>query len=231
MNKDPAFITNIFDSISNKYDTLNLILSGGLYILWKYKFIKIIQPIQGQNILDVATGTGDIALQMAKHDPKHIFAVDISKKMINKCIKKIKKYNKNDRISCIMADATNLPFSNQSFDIITIVFGIRNIEDPMIAIKEFYRLLKPNGKLYIVEFFKNNVIQKNLIIKFYIKNILPIFGNLISNNNKAYSYLTESIYDFFTPEEFAFVLSAEKFQVKQIIPLHFKLAHVIECTK
>lgn len=230
MNKDSTFITNMFDSISNNYDMLNLILSGGLNILWKYKLIKIIQPIQGKIILDVATGTGDIALQMSKYNPKHIYAVDISKKMISKCIKKVIKYKKNDRISCMIADATKLPFPNHSFDIITIVFGIRNIEEPVSAIKEFYRLLKPNGKLFILEFFKNNVIQKNLFIKFYLKNILPFLGNLISNN-KAYSYLSESIYDFFTPEEFASVLSAEQFHVKQIIPLHLKLAHVLECTK
>lgn len=231
MNKDSAYISQIFDSISHRYDTLNVVLSGGLHKLWTYKFLKVIQPLQNLTILDVATGTGEVPLHMIHYQPKHIWAIDISEKMIDRCMKKLKKYNKYDRITCLKADAMNLPFHDDTIDLITVAFGIRNIEEPLQAIKEFHRVLKPNGRLVLMEFFKTTTIEKNLLIKFYIQKIMPAFGNVITRNKSAYSYLTDSIYDFYTPNEFAIVLSSQHFQVKQIIPLHLKLAHIFCCVK
>ncbi len=200
-------IEAMFSDISPRYDSLNHLLSLGIDKYWRKRLIDKI-PDKTEKILDIATGTGDVALQTFKrHKKSLIVGVDISLPMLQAAARK----DKNRHIHLINAQAEYLPFKNDSFDVATIAFGIRNVPDKAKALNEMRRIIKNKGKLLILEFSHiQNIIWRS-VFEFYFTKILPFIGNKISKNNSAYNYLPESVHDFPTCEDFAEMLFSAGF--------------------
>lgn len=186
-------IEKMFNNIAKSYDILNSLLSFNIDKWWRKKFIQNIRYKNPKYILDVATGTGDIPIEIAKKNiNSKIIGFDISHNMIQIAKNKINKIKLQDHISFIRADVDMLPFSNNTFDIVTVAFGIRNFENLQKSFSEILRVLKKNGELHILEFSTPKNFMK-YIFKFYLSYILPKIGYLISKDLNAYSYLSNSI--------------------------------------
>ena len=187
------FVEKMFDDISNNYDILNRILSFGVDKYWRKQLIKSMSIIEGQHILDVATGTGDVAFEINKSCNTTIVGIDISKNMLKVAKLKLNKIKLDDtKIEFIHGDAENLPMGDNSYDHICIAFGFRNLGDYNLALKEFYRVLKPGGQLSILEFSQSKIKLFNFIFQFYFNKILPRLASFISRAD-AYRYLPESV--------------------------------------
>jgi len=187
------FVEKMFDDISPHYDILNRVLSFGIDKYWRNKLIRSMNITNNQSILDVATGTGDVIFEINKKYNVESTGLDISKKMLNIANMKLKKIKDKQRnIIFIHGDAEKLPMEDNLYDHICISFGFRNLGDYNIALKEFYRVLKPGGKLSILEFSKSKSIFFNKIFQFYFNKILPRIASLISRAD-AYRYLPESV--------------------------------------
>jgi len=188
------FVKKMFDDISSSYDFLNHFLSLGIDIYWRKKFIRQLNIDKNSIILDVACGTGDISFEIEKKFSANVTGIDISPKMIEIARKKAEKKNIN-KIDFIIGDAEDLPIKTNSIDNITISYGFRNISNYEKALAEFYRVLKPEGKLGILEFSTPNSKIIGFLFKIYFHHILPKIGGLFSRSD-AYRYLPESV-DFF----------------------------------
>ena len=187
------FVEKMFDDISNNYDILNRVLSFGVDKYWRKKLIKSMDIIDGQHILDVATGTGDVVFEINKKFNTTIVGLDISKNMLDVAKLKLNKIKSNDtKIEFIHGDAEKLPMGDNSYDHICISFGFRNLGDYNLALKEFYRVLKPGGQLSILEFSESKIKFFNFIFQFYFNKILPRLASFISRAD-AYRYLPESV--------------------------------------
>lgn len=206
-------VAEMFDNISAKYDFLNHLLSLGIDKLWRKKAIKILSSEHPKVILDIATGTGDFALEALSLQPDKVIGVDISKGMLAKGIEKIEQRGVSDKIELKYADSENLPFENNSFDAITVGFGARNFEDLEKGLREMHRVLKENGTLLILEFSKPKNFPLKQIYNLYFHKLLPKIGNSISKDSTAYSYLPESVDAFPDGEKFLGIL--KKCQFKQ----------------
>ena len=205
------YVTRMFDGIAEKYDFLNHVLSFGIDILWRKKATKRIHFKPNHHHLDLATGTGDFAFEIASYDPEKIVGLDISKEMIK--IANHKKESKNDKtkFEFLIGDAENLPFEDQSFHSVSIGFGIRNFGDKHKALKEIHRILKENGQLIILEFAKNRTPIIGSLFNFYFKNILPKIGAFFSKDKEAYRYLPDSVETFPTQDEFKDLIKSAGF--------------------
>jgi demethylmenaquinone methyltransferase/2-methoxy-6-polyprenyl-1,4-benzoquinol methylase len=213
-------IANMFSQISQSYDFLNHFLSFNIDKYWRRKTAKELS-FNGKILLDVCSGTGDMALSFKNNSIKIIsdFCHPLLLKAKKKCINK-------SNVMIVEADALNLPFKSDSIDAITIAFGIRNIENFEEALKEFYRVLKNNGKLAILEFSlpKNKYI--NFIYSLYLKYYVPLMGKLISGNHYAYSYLYQSIQEFPRYEALTSILNKHNFVNTHYYPLTFGIATI-----
>ena len=196
ISKEEDQICDMFNNVSAKYDFLNKILSFGLDCMWRKKLARYLKPYKPRKVLDLATGTGNLAIRVAKAKPQSITAVDISEQMLYLGRKKVKKQKLDKLIKFKLASCSNLPFKDESFDAVTVSFGFRNFEDPLKAMKEAFRVLENNGVIMILEFG----IPKNPIIRvpflFYFTKLLPFIGGLLSGYKYAYTYLTTSVRDF-----------------------------------
>lgn len=200
-------VTNMFDKIAPYYDQLNRFLSLGIDIIWRKKTIKLLKEARPESILDIATGTGDLAIEAANAiKPKHIIGVDISVNMLNIGKEKIIKKGLQDVISLEVGDSENLRFDSNSFDAVTAAFGVRNFGNLENGLSEMYRVLKPGGTLAILEFSKPRVFPLKQGFNIYFKNILPIIGKIRSKDPRAYQYLYESVQVFPDYENFITVL-------------------------
>jgi demethylmenaquinone methyltransferase/2-methoxy-6-polyprenyl-1,4-benzoquinol methylase len=189
-------VAEMFNNISSNYDFLNHFLSLGIDIYWRKKLVKLVENQKPELILDVATGTGDLAIALLKVKPKKITGIDISIGMLDVGKRKMKTKGYDDLIQLQEADSENLPFEDHSFDAVCVSFGVRNFEHLEIGLSEMNRVLKPGGKLYILEFSSPSVFPFKQIYNFYFKSILPSLGKLISSDNSAYSYLPASVDSF-----------------------------------
>jgi len=187
------YVKQMFNDISSTYDIINIISSFGIDRYWRYKLVNKIKMTSGQKLLDVATGTGDVAFGFYKKYDIKVIGLDIAKKMISIARNKAKKYSKN--IEFIIGDAEKLSFEKKSFDALTISFGFRNIGTYDKALSEFYRVLDNNGKIAILEFSKPTSKWFSPIFEFYFKKIIPLIGSMLSRKD-AYLYLPESV-DYF----------------------------------
>lgn len=188
-------VAEMFNNIAFRYDFLNSLLSLGIHKGWRKKAVRILKSKQPQVILDVATGTGDFAIEALQTNAKKIIGVDISEGMLNVGREKIKKLNLTDKIELQVADAEHLPFTDNYFDAITVAFGVRNFENLESGLKDMLRVLKPGGDLVIIEFSKPKGFFSYLY-KIYFKHITPAIGKLFSKDHRAYSYLPESVEAF-----------------------------------
>lgn len=193
----------MFDNIAYRYDFLNHLLSLGIDIRWRKKAVKFIGSSNPKKILDVASGTGDFAIEALTLHPEKIVAFDLSEGMLKICRQKAEKKNALHIIECIKGDSEKLPFAESSFDAVTVGFGVRNFENLEIGLKEIFRVLKPNGKLAILEasFPKNTIIH--WLYSCYFGKFVPVIGRLFSKDVRAYEYLPESVRAF--PEGLEFV--------------------------
>lgn len=185
-------VTQMFDNISKEYDGLNRVISFGIDIKWRNKVVDIIAKTKPISVLDIATGTGDLAISLAKTNAKKIVGLDISDGMLEVGRKKIKSKNLDDKISMVIGDSENLPFEDNSFDAITVAFGVRNFETLEKGLAEIHRVLKPEGIFVILETSLPTKTPFKQGYNFYTKYILPTIGKVFSKDQSAYSYLCES---------------------------------------
>ena len=205
-------ITSMFNSISGEYDFLNKIMTFGIDEVWRKKIYKIAKESNPKIILDLATGTADIAIELANIQNAKIIGVDISKKMLNVGSKKILKKNLKSKIHLQLGDAENIDYPDKYFDVVTIGFGVRNFENLKVGLKEAFRVLKKNGKIIILE----TSVPKNLIIRFFYKIFVRIFvttlGKLFSKDKSAYNYLQKSAEKFPYGSNFVSILETVGFK-------------------
>tara|TARA_R110002074_G_scaffold152409_4_gene306384 strand:+ start:133 stop:864 length:732 start_codon:yes stop_codon:yes gene_type:complete len=185
-------VTKMFDTISKEYDGLNRVISFGIDVKWRNKVVKLVANENPKNILDIATGTGDLAISLTSTNAKEIIGLDISGGMLEVGRKKISSKKLDGIISMVIGDSEDLPFKDNTFDAITVAFGVRNFENLEKGLSEILRVLKPNGIFAILETsVPTNPIYK-IGYKFYSKLILPTIGKLFSKDRVAYKYLSES---------------------------------------
>jgi demethylmenaquinone methyltransferase/2-methoxy-6-polyprenyl-1,4-benzoquinol methylase len=189
-------VATMFDNIAGNYDFLNHFLSLGIDIFWRKRLVRKLQKQKPQNILDVATGTADLAIAMMKIKPFNVVGIDISNGMLEVGRKKIKEKDLEKTIQLQQADSEDLPFEDATFDAVTVSFGARNFENLQKGLSEMARVLKPGGKIYILEFSKPTLFPFKQLYDFYFKFVLPLIGKLLSKDNAAYSYLPESVKAF-----------------------------------
>lgn len=195
-------VATMFNNISAKYDFLNHFLSLGIDKLWRRRAIKELKSLKPKRMLDIATGTGDFALEALKINPHNIIGVDISEGMLKVGMEKMKSKEVDHIISLRLGDSENLPFENEVFDAITVGFGVRNFENLEKGLSEMLRVLKPGGKAVVLEFSKPKSFPVKQLFSFYSNYFIPFFGKLFSKDQRAYSYLPESVKVF--PEGQAF---------------------------
>ena len=198
----------MFNDIAPKYDFLNHFLSLGIDIQWRKKVRKLLAPHQPKNILDVATGTADLALELSKLNPEKIIGIDIASNMLEIGKDKVKARKLDNVIELRLGDSENLAFEDNTFDAVTVAFGVRNFENLQKGLREMNRVLKPGGITTILEFSKPKKFPFKQVYNFYFSYILPGFGKLVSKSKEAYTYLPESVGSF--PEDSAFIKELEK---------------------
>lgn len=189
-------VEQMFDTISDGYDNLNRVISLGSDMKWKKKIVALLKKKKPTKVLDVATGTGDLAIMISEIKSAEIIGVDISEGMLKVGRKKVESKNLSDRISLIQADSENLPFEDHNFDVITVAYGIRNFENLEKGLSEMYRVLKPGGTFVILETSVPTQFPFKQGYKFYCNFILPLIGKVFSKDKKAYGYLSESASNF-----------------------------------
>ena len=205
----------MFTSIAPRYDFLNRLLSVGQDKYWRQRAIDLLDPIGNERILDVATGTGDMVIEVAKRNLSvQIFGIDFSQRMLDLGRIKIARNGYNQAVSLQIGSGECLPFADESFDGVICAFGIRNFADVQLGLREFFRVLKPGGRVVVLEFS----IPQNQFLKtayeWYFNLILPKIGNIISGHSNAYSYLPESVANF--PSQKKFIKWIEKIGFKKV---------------
>ena len=204
-------VRSMFDSIAWRYDFLNHFLSAGIDRSWRKKVVKSIAQQKPNQVLDVATGTADLAIQLAKYSNTRITGIDISEKMLAIGKQKIQKKNLNTQITLLQADSEKLPFDNASFDCVMVAFGVRNFENLKTGLSEMKRVLKQGGQVAILEFSHPDKTPFKQFYHFYAQQILPRIGSFFTKNKEAYSYLPQSVETFPDKKVFIELLSESGF--------------------
>jgi demethylmenaquinone methyltransferase/2-methoxy-6-polyprenyl-1,4-benzoquinol methylase len=212
-------VEKMFDSISFEYDNLNRLISAGNDVKWRKNIYKIAERLKPVDILDIATGTADIALELSKIKGSKITGLDISEKMLDVGRQKVTERNLENKVSLVSGDAENLSFSKNTFDLISIGFGVRNFQNLEKGLLESFRVLREGGTLIILE---TSVPQNRLVKLFYLlfsRTFIPLVGILFSKDKKAYKYLQKSAEEFPSGESFGQILKSCGFKNVHIMPL------------
>ena len=212
-------VEKMFDSISFEYDKLNRLISAGNDVKWRKHIYKIANHLNPVDILDIATGTADIAMELSKIKGSKITGLDISEKMLNVGRQKIVDRSLQDKITLVSGDAENLNFSKNTFDLISIGFGVRNFQNLKKGLSESFRVLRDGGTLIVLE----TSVPQNTFIKFFYllfsRTFIPLIGSLFSKDKKAYKYLQKSAEEFPSGENFSQILKSCGFKDVEIMPL------------
>jgi demethylmenaquinone methyltransferase/2-methoxy-6-polyprenyl-1,4-benzoquinol methylase len=216
----------MFDNISQRYDFLNHLLSMGIDKGWRRKAIRQLEALRPKQILDVATGTGDFAIQALSLKPEKITGVDISEGMLAVGRKKIAEKNLADRIELRSGDSENLPFGENKFDAVTVAFGVRNFENLEKGLAEIFRVIRPGGMVVVLEFSRPRTFPFRQLYSFYFKFILPKIGRFISSDKAAYTYLPESVEAFPDGEDFLHRLNSVGFKNTKCKALTFGISSI-----
>ncbi|MFA5326677.1 MAG: bifunctional demethylmenaquinone methyltransferase/2-methoxy-6-polyprenyl-1,4-benzoquinol methylase UbiE [Prolixibacteraceae bacterium] len=224
-------VEQMFDNIAPKYDFLNHFLSLGIDKLWRKKAIRILSGFKSETILDVASGTGDFAIAAAKLKPEKIIGFDISEHMLNVGRVKVKRLGLDSLIEFQKGDSEAMPFQDEKFDAITVAFGVRNFENLETGLKEFKRVLKPDGVAIILEFSKPKYFPMKQLYLFYFFGILPVIGRMVSKDSSAYSYLPESVMAFPDDQKFLAILNKVGFSRARQKRLSFGIATIYMAQK
>jgi demethylmenaquinone methyltransferase/2-methoxy-6-polyprenyl-1,4-benzoquinol methylase len=219
-------IADMFDHIAPKYDFLNHSLSFGVDKIWRRKAIRLISGYAPRTILDVATGTGDFAIAALKSGARKIIGIDISKEMVAVGQEKIRKMGLEDKIELMIGDSEAIEFPDQTFDVATVAFGVRNFENLGQGLDQLFRVLKTGGTLCVLEFSKPHHSVVRFLYKVYSASIMPWFGRLVSGDKSAYTYLPESVEEFPDGENFIIFMRKSGFVQIQEYRLTFGIATI-----
>lgn len=224
-------VAQMFDTISGNYDGLNRVISFGVDVKWRKKVLALVAAKKPQTILDIATGTGDLAILMTNTSATKIIGLDISDGMLEVGRKKIADKKLSDKIEMMLADSENMPFEDNAFDAITVAFGVRNFEHLEKGLSEILRVLKPGGIFVILETSNPTKFPFKQGYVFYTKNILPLIGKLFSKDNSAYTYLSESASVFPFGEALNNILRKIGFIDVTALPQTFGVATIYSASK
>jgi len=230
-NSKKKQVEEMFDNISSRYDLLNHLLSVNIDKIWRRKTIKKLRSFHPSNILDVATGTADFAIEAAKLNNVKIVGIDISEGMLEVGRTKVEKKALVNVIELRKADSENLPFEDNTFDSAIVGFGVRNFESLKKGLAEILRVLKPGGVFFILEFSKPQKAPIKQLYQFYFTRILPLIGKTVSKDARAYTYLPESVNEFPDGELFLTILAEVGFVENKSFPQTFGVASIYEAHK
>lgn len=221
----------MFDNISGNYDFLNHFLSLGIDVVWRKKAIRQLVPIGPKQILDVATGTGDFAIEALRLAPDKVVGVDISEGMLEVGRVKMKNRKFDGKIELLYGDSENLPFEENKFDAVIVAFGVRNFEHLEKGLAEMLRVVRPGGKVVVLEFSKPRKFPFKQLYNFYFKFVLPKIGRWVSKDSSAYTYLPESVQAFPDGERFVEILNQLGYKNTSCKPLTFGISSLYTGTK
>lgn len=224
-------VAKMFNNISHRYDFLNHLLSLGIDKIWRKKAINFLKPLKPQNLLDVATGTGDFAIQSLALNPQKVTGIDISEGMLSMGRRKIENLKLSHKVELLAGDSENLQFGDNKFDAVTVGFGVRNFENLEKGLSEIRRVMKPGAMLVILEFSRPRKFPMRQVYNFYFKNILPGLGRLISSDKSAYTYLPESVEAFPDGTDFENILKKVGFKETACKALTFGISSIYTARK
>lgn len=224
-------VAQMFDTISSEYDNLNRVISFGIDVSWRKKIVKMVASKNPKLLLDVATGTGDLAILLSQTNAEKIIGLDISAGMLEVGKQKIAQKNLSNKIEMVLGDSEKIPFEDNTFDAITVAFGIRNFENLESGLAEIYRVLKPNGQFIILETSVPEKFPFKQGYHFYTKNILPLIGRLFSKDKVAYKYLSDSASIFPYGERLNNILRNIGFIDVKNLPQTFGVATIYSASK
>lgn len=224
-------VTQMFDNVSSNYDTLNRILTFGIDIGWRKKVVKMVMDSDARKVLDVATGTGDLAVMFGKENTDEVVGLDISPGMLDIGKKKVKGEGLDKKVKMVIGDSENLDFKDGTFDAVTVAFGVRNFEDLERGLQEILRVLKPKGTLVVLETSQPEGFPVKQLFRFYSKYIIPNIGKMLSKDKKAYDYLPESAAAFPYGEAFNNILLKTGFTTSKVYPQTFGAATIYQAIK
>ena len=219
-------VAQMFDNISPRYDLLNHVLSLGIDMYWRKKAIRLLKPEKPRLILDIATGTGDFAIEAASLKPEKIVGMDISEGMLRVGRQKIKRRGMEKLIELRQGDSERLPLADNYFDAVIVSFGVRNFENLEKGLSDMHRVLKPGGTCVILEFSKPKAFPLKQLYYFYFRSILPLIGKVISKDQSAYTYLPESVQAFPDGEDFIRIFRQSGFNSTKCISLSFGISSI-----
>lgn len=226
-DKSPPRITGMFDSIAPRYDLLNHLLSAGMDRRWRARAVSALALAPGMRLLDLCTGTADIALTAARGVPgASVLGVDFSGAMLRIGLAKVRRAHLNQCIRLVQGDAARVPVGTASCDAASVAFGIRNVQQPELALAELARVLKPGGRLAILEFGQPRIPGIRTLYRWYFKYVLPRVGRRVSKHGSAYSYLPASVDTFPAPPEFARAIASAGFTGVRPVPLTFGIVYL-----
>jgi demethylmenaquinone methyltransferase/2-methoxy-6-polyprenyl-1,4-benzoquinol methylase len=217
-------VARMFNSISHRYDFLNHFLSLGIDIIWRRKAIKLLKELHPKTILDIATGTGDLAIEALTLKPEKIVGVDISEGMLEVGRRKMRERSLDDIIQLTLGDSENLPFTDNYFDAAVVAFGVRNFENLERGLAEMLRVVKPGGRIVILEMSRPSKFPMKQLYKVYFTAILPVIGRWISKDQAAYRYLPESVQAFPDGDQLVKILANTGYKNPQCNPLTFGIS-------
>lgn len=224
-------VAEMFDNISERYDFLNHTLSLGIDRGWRRKLLKLAAVARPTSVLDVATGTGDLAIALAELKPTKIVGIDISTGMLSHGHKKLARLGLESMITLQKGDSEAMDFEDNAFDVVTVAFGVRNFENLEAGLSEMLRVTRPGGKIFILEFSQPEGFPFAQLYKFYFKNILPTVGRWVSKDHRAYSYLPDSVEAFPYGKRFVEILSGIGYKNVKAHRLTFGVATIYEAEK
>ena len=224
-------VTEMFDKVSSNYDFLNRIMTFGIDISWRKHVVALVKEGNAKKVMDIATGTGDLAILLAKSDIDDVTGLDISPGMLEIGKQKVNAEGLDNKIDMIIGDSEELPFEDGTFDAITVAFGVRNFENLELGLQEIRRVLKPKGALIVLETSQPSKFPVKQGFQFYSKYIIPTIGKLFSQDKSAYDYLPESAAAFPYGEKFNNILLKTGFNTSKVYPQTLGVATIYHAIK
>lgn len=231
VDKTPDRIAGMFDAIAPRYDFLNHVLSAGIDQRWRAAAIRSLQLTGRETVLDVCTGTADVALAARRAGAARVIGVDFAGAMLRLGLVKVVKIGERSRITLVRGDAMRIPVADASVDAVTVAFGIRNVQRPEVACREMVRVLRPGGRLAILEFGTPRFPGVKSLYQWYFSRVLPALGRMISGHSAAYSYLPASVGSFPPAPEFLAILRDAGFSDARAVPLTFGIVYLYTARK
>ena len=227
VDKTPSRIAGMFDAIAPRYDLLNHVLSAGLDRRWRARAVDELHLPPSGRVLDLCTGTADLAVTVLRKWPAgSVVGVDFAGQMLRLAHEKVARLGLTRNIRLVRGDATRIPLADSSCDAATIGFGIRNVDDPRAALLEIARVLRPGGRLAILEFGQPRVPGISTLYSWYFRYLLPLVGRAVSRHQSAYSYLPASVGKFPSPPEFSSIIAATGFSQVRAVPLTLGIVYL-----